>query len=85
MGTSGAESFPAEEEPAGFEYKVDVRAWETFCNIMRGYGISLREGDRILTFRSEIRVDMKRLKEKGLLWSYSVAKVIMRKEVVETG
>jgi hypothetical protein len=81
----GVESSPAEEEHVGFEYKVDVRAWETFCNIMRGYGVNLHEGDRQVTFRSEIRVDMKRMKEKGLLWSYSVAKLVMRRELVETG
>ena len=73
------------EEDVGFEYKVNVRAWETFRNLMREYGVSLREGDREVTFRSERRIDMKNMKEKGLLWSYAVAKVIMGKELVETG
>lgn len=75
-----------EEEPDGYEYVADVRAWETVSNSLRGYGIALHEGDgRKVTFRSESRLDMKGMKEKGLLWSYAVAKVKKVKELIEVG
>jgi hypothetical protein len=75
-----------EEGFEGFEYTVDVRAWETFNNIMRGHGVALREGgSRRVTFSSEQRIDMKSMKEKGLLWSYAVARVKRVKELLEVG
>jgi hypothetical protein len=64
---------------------VDVKARETFSNLMRVYGINLHERDRKATFRSRTRLDMKRMKEKGLIRSYSVARVIVSKEVLERG
>lgn len=75
-----------EEEAEGFEYVADVRAWETVSNLLRGFGIAIHEGNgRKVTFRSERRIDMKGMKEKGLLWSYAVAKVKRVKELVEVG
>lgn len=75
-----------DEEFEGYEYIADVRAWETFSNILRGYGVLLHEGaGRKVTFSSESRVDMKTFKEKGLLWSYAVAKVKRVKELIEVG
>ncbi len=62
-----------------------MRAWETFSNQLRALGINLREGSRTVSFRSSQRLDMKRLKEKGLVWSYAVSKVMVGKELVETG
>jgi hypothetical protein len=73
------------DERVDYEYTAHVRAWETFANLVRGYGISLTEGDRQVTFRSGKRIDMRRMKEKGLLWSYTVAKIIVAREVVEKG
>jgi hypothetical protein len=75
----------AKGERLDYEYTVHVRAWETFGNLMRGHGVSLREGDRNVTFSTEKRIDMKKLKERGLLWSYVIAKVRRSKEIVETG
>jgi hypothetical protein len=68
-----------------FEYIVDVRAWETFSNQLRAIGINLREGSRKVTFRSSQRLDMRKLKEKGLVWSYTISKVVVGKELVEMG
>ena len=76
---------PHKDEPDEYEYTVDVSAWESFTNMMRGHGVSLPDGNRITTFRSEKRLNMKLLREKGLLRSYSVARLMTRKEVVETG
>ncbi len=75
-----------EEEPDGYEYVADVRAWETFSNILRGYGVAIREeGGRRVTFRSDKLIDMKRMKEDGVLWSYAVAKAKRVKELLEVG
>ncbi len=75
-----------EEEPDGYEYVADVRAWETFSNIMRGYGVALRDGaGRKVTFRSDKLIDMKGMKENGVLWSYAAAKVKRVKELLEVG
>lgn len=75
-----------EEELEGYEYAADVKAWETFSNILRGYEVALRdEGGRRVTFRSDKLIDMKGMKENGVLWSYAVAKVKRVKELVEVG
>lgn len=75
-----------EEEVEGYEYTVDVKARETFSNILRGYGIPVQEGvGRTVTFSSERRLDLKGMKENGLLWSYAVAKVKRVKELLEVG
>jgi hypothetical protein len=79
------EPFSTKDERVDYEYTVHVRAWETFANLIHRYGVSLREGDRHVTFRSERRIDMKGMKEKRLLWSYSVAKIVIEKEIVEKG
>ncbi len=81
------ESSPViEKEPDGYEYVADVSAWETFSNILRGYGLALRdEGSRRVTFRSDKLIDMKRMKEDGVLRSYAVAKVKRVKELLEVG
>lgn len=84
MDISGEPS-PTKGERIDYEYTVHVRAWETFANLIDRYGVRLREGDRHVTFRSERRIDMKEMKEKRLLWSYTVAKVVVAKEVVEKG
>lgn len=68
-----------------YEYFVDVRAWETFSNQLRKVGISLREGTRKVTFRSGSRIDLKQMKAKGLVWSYTISKVVVGKELLETG
>jgi hypothetical protein len=82
---SFSEPFLTKDERVDYEYTVHVRAWETFANLIHRYGVRLREGDRHVTFRSENRIDMKGMKEKRLLWSYTVAKVVVEKEVVEKG
>jgi hypothetical protein len=75
-----------EDKSEGYEYIADVKAWETFSNILRGYGVVLRDGGgRRVTFVSDKRIDMKEMKRMGLLHSYSVAKVKRVKELVEVG
>lgn len=74
------------EEPEGYEYIADVKARETFWNTLKGLGITPRERDsRKMVFTSEKLLDMKGMKERGLLWSYAIAKVRRVKELVEVG
>ncbi len=80
------ESAVIAEEPEGYEYVADVKARETFRNIIRGHGITPRERDgRKVVFTSEKLLDMKGMKERGLLWSYAIARVKKVKELVEVG
>ena len=75
-----------EEEIEGYEYTADVIAWETFSNILRRCGLALHEGDgRRVTFSSKIRLDLKGMKEDGLLRSYAWANVKRVKELLEVG
>jgi hypothetical protein len=84
--TEGEGSPLIEEETEGYEYTADVIAWETFSNILRRYGMALHEGDgRRVTFSSKIRLDLKGMKEDGLLRSYAVANVKRVKELLEVG
>jgi hypothetical protein len=82
-----SESTPViSEEAEGYEYIADVKAIETFRNTLRGLGITPRERDgRKVAFTSEKLLDMKGMKERGLLWSYAVAKVKRVKELLEVG
>jgi hypothetical protein len=86
-GYSGREDAQViEEEVEGYEYNADVIAWETFGNIVRGYGVALHEGGgRKVTFSSKTRLDLKGMKENGVLRSYAVAKVKRVKELLEVG
>jgi hypothetical protein len=81
---SCGEPFLTKDESA-YEYTAHVRAWETFSNLINRYGVKLREGDRHVTFRSERRIDMKGMKEKRLLWSYTIAKIVVERELLEKG
>jgi hypothetical protein len=82
---SYGESFLTNDEGGAYEYTAHVRAWETFVNLINRYGVKLREGDRHVTFRSERRIDMKGMKEKRLLWSYTIARIVVEREFVEKG
>lgn len=74
-----------EEEPVQeFEYTVDVRALETFLNVMRRHGLQVVLSGHKGTFASNERLNMRRLKEMGLISSYEVMKVSRNKELVES-
>jgi hypothetical protein len=73
------------EDRVDYEYTAHVRAWETFANVMRRHGVNLRQGERQVTFRTGKLIDMKRLKENRLVWSYTVAKIVVDRVVLEKG
>jgi hypothetical protein len=69
-----------------YKYIVRVRGLETFRNLMRREGISIPETSNPHTsFTSTKRLPMKSYKEDGLIWSYSVIRVIRNEDVVEEG
>ncbi len=68
-----------------YQYVVQVRASETFANVMRRQGIALPEDTVHLSFTSPRRLDMKGYKEGGLIWSCSIIRVLWSEEVIEEG
>jgi hypothetical protein len=69
-----------------YKYIANIKAFETFRNIVRGQGVSMPEtGGGNVSFTSPKRLDMKAYKDGGLLWSYSVIRVRRVEEVVEEG
>ncbi|MDA4117170.1 MAG: hypothetical protein OK455_02380 [Thaumarchaeota archaeon] len=75
----------APEQREEYKYTAEVRAWETFSNVMRRHGVTLPEGDRTVTFTSKNLIDMKRMKEMRLIWSYSITKVVRTSQLIEQG
>jgi len=69
-----------------FEYHVHVRAKEAFINSLRNEGINLPQTDaEDLSFSSEKLIDMKTYKKRGMVWSYTVARLHKTKEIIEEG
>jgi hypothetical protein len=67
-----------------FEYIVDIRALETFVNVMRRHGLAVTLSGPRGTFTSNERLNMKRLKEIGLISSYEIIRVSKNRELVES-
>jgi len=78
-----------EEEATGgnteFQYIVNIRAFETFRNLLRQEQIQIPEGSNHVTFTVPKRLDMKGYKERGLIWSYTVIRLRRTQDVVEEG
>jgi hypothetical protein len=68
-----------------YKYLVHIIAIETFVNMMRRGGIDLPLGRDRLTFTSPKIINMKALKESGIIWSYSIIRVRSIEEIVEEG
>ncbi len=74
-----------EESPLQeFEYSVNIRALETFLNVMRRHGLQVALSGLRGTFTSNERLNMRRLKEIGLISSYEIVKVSKNRELVES-
>lgn len=81
---AGQESAHLSDDSQEFEYTADVRAWETFRNQLRSLGVTVREGNPV-TFRFSRLLDMRAMKQKGLLRSYKISKIAVIRQVIETG
>jgi hypothetical protein len=81
--TSSAES--AEGPDIQYQYVVNIRAIETFVNLMAREGLNIPERSSSVSFTLPRRLNMKVLKERGVLYSYSVIRVRRVEDVVEEG
>ncbi len=73
-------------EPDEFEYDVHLKAREAFINALRNEGVLLPQVEtEYLTFSSEKSIDMKGYKKKGMIWSYTIARLHKTKEIIERG
>jgi hypothetical protein len=68
-----------------FRYIVQLRAVETFTNLMRRQGISIPDNTTAVSFASNRLLNMKLYKEIGLVWSYSIIEVRRKEDLVEEG
>ncbi len=86
-GERSVESMAGSEEPdIEYRYIVHVRAAETFFNWMERDGTLIPHSQsQHLRFSWPKLLDMKSLKERGLIWSYSVIQVQSVENVVEEG
>lgn len=80
-----SKSLMGEGPDTEFQYVVDVRAVETFVNQMARVGIIIPDKSSRARFASPRRLDMKSLKQRGLIWSYTVIRVRYNEEVIEEG
>jgi hypothetical protein len=75
----------SEDGTEEYEYTAEIKALEAFRNVMRREEINFIEADRRVTFRSQKFFDMKAFKEMGLVWSYTITRVKIGREVIEEG
>ncbi len=69
-----------------FEYHVHIRAKEAFINSLRNEGVLLPQVETDdLTFTLDRLIDMKNYKKRGLVWSFTTARVRKTKEIIEEG
>ena len=68
-----------------YEYTVAVKATETFKNTLSKQGVDLPAVTSITKFSSSKLLDMKALKQRGLIGSYTIVRVMTVRQLVETG
>lgn len=68
-----------------YNYIAHVRALETFANQISRLGVSIPDKSAHVSFTSSKRLDMRSLKDRGLVWSYSIIRVRKNEEVIEEG
>jgi hypothetical protein len=68
-----------------YDYIVHIRALETFINVMRLQRILIPSGTARVRFSSERRLDMRSMKQTGMIWSYRVIRVRINEELIEEG
>ena len=81
--TEHHEKFPAKKDE--YAYTVVPAALETFRNLMFREGIITAWDDKRITFTSEKLLNLRRLKERGIIKSYTISKLSRKGETVEEG
>jgi hypothetical protein len=77
------EKNPAREDE--YAYTVVPAALETFRNLMLREGIVTVWENKRITFASDKLLNMRRLKEIGIIKSYTISKLSRKRETVEEG
>ena len=80
--SSSAES--VEGPDIQYQYIVSIRAVETFVNLMAREGINMERSSNA-SFTLPRRLNMRAMKERGVLYSYSVIRVRRVEDVIEEG
>jgi hypothetical protein len=76
---------PAKKKLDEYEYSVLPVAIETFTNLMRREGVVVAwEGNRIV-FTTNRLLNMRQLKDVGIIRSYVIVRLVRKDEVVEKG
>jgi hypothetical protein len=81
--TEHHEKLPAIEDE--YAYTVVPAALETFRNLMLREGITTAWDTKSITFTSDKLLNMRRLKERGIIKSYTISKLSRKGETVEEG
>jgi hypothetical protein len=68
-----------------YEYHVDVVASEAFRNLMSRVGITSSYDKGGFDFSLKNRLDMKSLKDRGIISSYKIVRSSRSKEALEEG
>jgi hypothetical protein len=68
-----------------YEYRVEASAVETFGNLMRREGIVTAWLNPIIIFTSDKLLNMRRLKERGIIKSYTIVRLTRKDEIIEEG
>ncbi len=68
-----------------YQYIVNVRAVETFANMMSRLGINITYTSKNLSFTAPRLLNMKAMKERGIIFSYSIIRVRTVEDVIEEG
>lgn len=83
MGILGDTAPKKKERVDEYEYTVQPAAIETFTNLMREQGVIMAWDGKRFVFTSSKLLNMKRLKERGVIRSYTIATLTRSRKVVE--
>jgi hypothetical protein len=68
-----------------YEYKVEPLAVETLTNLLRLEGVITIWDGAWIVFTSDRLLNMRRLKELGIIRSYTILRVLQKNEIIEEG
>jgi hypothetical protein len=73
-----------------YEYYIKPTGVETLVNVLVNYGVDLRANyynplKDMVIFTSDRLLDMKSLKGRGIVRSYTISKIVINNQVIEQG
>ncbi len=76
---------PNNKQEVYYEYSVEPAAAETVTNLMRREGITVGFDGSMMVFTGDRLLDMRKLKARGVIRSYTITKLVRSYQVVEEG